>query len=248
LDENHLDDYTAHIEGDDTGTKSQLFRGQHSFQTGLGDSNQENQEIRNLDSNTHEQSRSYSVEEVTRPSRIQSMELENHENHHKQENIPVAKERMYPTEIMNIEKMYFTKISNADLSKNLPSHPLLPKDTENEKKPELMMEEKQILHPLQVGGEQFDTHNEIQFRGEHWYEKGLNDDSTDGTDDNKDDEKKFGKSNPMRGDHSYQQTLNDVESMPDKVATEYKSSITKQKQTKSRIGPHPFRGLLLRKQ
>ena len=87
-----------------------------------------------------------------------------------------------------------------------------------------------------------DTHSDVQFRGKHSYKNGLND-VTFGAIYYEDEDIKntFGKSKPVRGEHSYHQTLDDVEN-----PTEHKPKITSNEESKRSDGPHPFRGILFR--
>ena len=160
---------------------------------------------------------------------------------------------MYPKEIKDIEKMYFIKeISKSDLPKKVLSHPkILRKNAKKNK--ELIDKSRQYFLNIEdqektinllqnEKRKQLDTHSEVQLRGKHSYKNDLNAVNFEAINyEGEDIKNSIEKSKPVRGEHSYYQTLNIVEN-----PMEHKAKITKTGASKSSNGSHPFRGILIR--
>ena len=142
--------------------------------------------------------------------------------------------------------MFFTKLSNSDLPKSDTIHPLLPPKEEG-KLHELLTTSKldednendATHHPLQIQTAEVYTETKVQFRGNHAYEKGLINVDSETMIGKKYDKKSSEWSKPLRGDHSYNQRIEDIENKDNK-------DDIGNKQNKQSYGPYPFRGLRFR--
>merc|ERR1711892_731099 len=137
--------------------------------------------------------------------------------------------------------MYFKQFELTDKAKD---HPILhPKEGETPQKMILQpkqveeMEEDATRHPLMIPTMHTYTETEAQIRGEHFYMNGLNQVNGETFIGEKNDELVLPMTKPIRGDHSYDQKIEEVQHKVDDV----KETIQQKRKTQRRS--HPFAGL-----